>query len=318
MMIISMRVLEWTFCHDHLKRHPSFHANGDAPPRGGTYKYTPSLKQALRDACDLITNFRGINWNWSEGFPIPRETRVTNSTPRFLVSTAISAAVHFVLFDVSAYIVRSYAPTTIGCPDGGSIFDPSLSPFSRYARSSTITLWSGVLFYAAIQMIYDLNTINFIILFQQSPSEWPPLFNAPWAATSVSDFWGNRWHQLFRSPFIHIGSKPLSFLVGRTGGVMGAFLLSGIVHDWGMWAMGRGSNFQTAGGFFLLMGLGCVLENLFARVLGTKVQGWWGWLWTMVWVVGWGNLLVDTWGRTGLLGSTIMPSLTGSILGSPY
>jgi hypothetical protein len=31
--------------------------------------------------------------------------------------------------------------------------------------------------------------------------------------------------------------------------------------------------------------------------------------------VGWGNLLVDAWGRTGLLGSTIMPSMTGSILG---
>lgn len=301
-----MRAIEWTFRREHLRR--NIPLNGD-----GSDRNIFSLKYAFSDACDLISNFRGINWNWSHGSYIPVETRSTKSTLRFLAHTVLSAVLHCAILDISISVVRSFSPTTFGSPDGGSIFDGSL-PFLRYARSTTITIWSGIIFYAAIQMVYDLNTINFILLFRQSPSQWPPIFDAPWAATSVSEFWGRRWHQLFRSTFIHVGSKPLSLFVGRVGGVLGAFFLSAILHDWGMWAMGRGSNFKNAGGFFLMMGIGCILEAAFNRVSGMKVRGWWGWLWTMVWIVGWGNMLVDAWARTGLLGSTVMSPMTGKIL----
>jgi hypothetical protein len=169
------------------------------------------------------------------------------------------------------------------------------------------------MFYAVIQWIYDLNTINVILLFRQSPSQWPPLFDAPWRATSLSKFWGKGWHQLFRSSFVRIGAKPLSFFIGRAG-ILGAFFLSAILHDWGMWAMGRGSHFGSVAGFFLMMGVGCILEEWFKKMLGKNVQGWWGWLWTMCWIVGWGNWLVDAWAKTGLLGSTIMPDVTEKVL----
>ena len=144
------------------------------------------------------------------------------------------------------------------------------------------------MFYAVIQWIYDLNTANIILLFQQNLSQWPPLFDAPWRATSISDLWGLRWHQLFRSSFVQLGAKPLSAFIGRTG-ILGAFFVSAILHDWGMWAMGRGSYFSSVGRFFGMMGVGCILEDLFEKMLSMKVQGWWGWLWTMMWIVGWGT-----------------------------
>jgi len=81
-----------------------------------------------------------------------------------------------------------------------------------------------------------------------------------------------------------------------------------------MWAMGRGSDFKNVGGFFLMMGVGCILEALFNKASGAKVHGWFGWLWTTVWIVGWGNFLVDAWARRGLLGCTMIPLMSDKIL----
>jgi len=316
MMIISMRAIEWTFYQKPLRRMHTTSTlyNGDAlSVKNNHEKARPTLRNALWDACDLMSNFRGIDWNWSQGIHLPKETRPTSSTRAFLTRTSLSAIVHFAIFDISVHYVRAFSPATFGGPYGGSIFDTSLPPIARYARSSAVTLLSGIMFYAVIQWIYDLNTINIVLLFRQSPSQWPPLFDAPWGATSVSDFWGKGWHQLFRSSFVRVGLKPLSFFIGRVG-VLGAFGLSTILHDWGMWAMGRGSRIGSVAGFFMMMGVGCILEDLFKSISGRKVQSWWGWLWTMTWIVGWGNWLVDAWATTGLLGSTIMPDVTQQVL----
>lgn len=307
MIIIAMRMIEWTSYQEPLRRVSD--SEGSKAVAG-----EPTLRSALWDAWDLISNFRGVGWSFSRDLAFPTETRSIASTPAFLAQTLLSALVHFTIFDASVYAVRAFDPSTIGNPHGGTIFDATLAPTSRYARSTLITLLSGTMFYAVLQMIYDLNTINFILLFRQRPARWPPLFGAPWAATSVAQFWGAGWHQLFRSSFIRLGAHPLSFLMGRVGGVLGAFLLSAVLHDWGMWGMWGTVHFDKVGGFFLAMGLGCIFENLFSKATGVKVQGAWGWVWCMAWVIGWGNLLVDAWARTGLLGSTIAPSATGAVI----
>ena len=308
MITISMRVIEWAFSSHTLRR-----VDGDATPspdkEEGSVKPI-ALKTALWNALDLIVNFRGIDWNWCHDNRMPKETRPTDSTPTFLAYTALSALTHLVVFDTSVHIIRTVSPSTFGSPAGGTIFDPTLPPLERYTRSTGMTLLSGIMFYAVIQCIYDLNTITFILLFRQKPSRWPPLFDAPWRATSVADFWGKRWHQLFRSSFVSIGAKPGAYFAGRAGGVYGAFLVSAILHDWGMWPMARGLQFSRVGGFFLSMGLGCILED----ASGVKISGWGGWVWSMLWVVGWGNLLVDAWARTGLLGGTIFPDMTAIII----
>ncbi|KZP05846.1 hypothetical protein FIBSPDRAFT_966928 [Athelia psychrophila] len=309
MIILAMRMIEWTSYREPLRRVSD--REGSKPVSS---EPTVTLGSALWDACDLATNFRGIGWTFSRGLTLPIETRCTTSTPTFLAQTLRSALLHFTLFDASVYAVRAFDPSTIGSPYGGTIFDAALPPTTRYARSTLISLLSGTMFYAVIQGIYDLNTVNFILLFRQHPARWPPLFGAPWAATSVARFWGAGWHQLFRSAFIRVGAAPVSLVVGRAGGVLGAFLLSAVLHDWGMWGMWGTVHFDRVGGFFLAMGLGCVFEGAFGKATGVRVGGMWGWVWTMAWVVGWGNLLVDAWARTGLLGSTIAPSGTGALI----
>jgi hypothetical protein len=64
----------------------------------------------------------------------------------------------------------------------------------------------------------------------------------------------------------------------------------------GMWGVGRGTEFRTAGGFFLLMGIRVALEHGFKGLTGRRVGGIWGWAWTMGWTLGWGTLMIDACG----------------------
>jgi len=86
---------------------------------------------------------------------------------------------------------------------------------------------------------------------------------------------------------------------------MGAFFMSALLHDWGLWGMGVGTEFWSVGGFFLLMGVGCIAEALFKKVTGIRISGWAGWLWTISWVLGWANMFVDAYARQGLMGSKL-------------
>lgn len=88
---------------------------------------------------------------------------------------------------------------------------------------------------------------------------------------------------------------------------MGAFFWSAVLHDFGLWGVGKGTEFWSVGVLFLVHGVGCILEALFKKVTGIKVVGWVGWVWTMGWLVGWGHLLVDAYARRGLVGAKFVP-----------
>jgi Membrane bound O-acyl transferase family len=312
MVTIVLRTIVWTFRVEPLsliKPLPPL-TNGihkSISPDANSEKHAEGLTTTAWNALDLMFNLRGIGWTWSKGLRFPPETRPTNSTPAFLLATMISFVQHVILLDGLQYIVQSFSPSTFGSPAGGTIFDPSLPPFHRYARSSLITMLSGLVIYCAIRLCYDFCTLCGIILFRQYPAQWPPIFNQPWQSTSVSDFWAKRWHQVFRDSFMFVGGRPMDFFAGRLGSVIGVFFVSGLLHDLGLWGMGRGTDFWHVVGFFSIMGVGVVIEAVWRNTSGTKVHGWIGWAWTMLWVIGWGNLVVDAWLRSGLAGSIFMP-----------
>jgi len=301
MVTLALRVIGWTF-HSQPYKRKSFHSSTEktAHFEGSSNGALPDAKHTFWDSFDLFFNHRGCGWNWSDGLHVAPQTRPTSSTFSFLMVTLMSAIFHLLAFDTLHYAVQSFSPSTIGSLSGGSIFDPSMPPFLRYLRSSTICLFSGFVIYCAIQTIYDVLTILGIVIFRQQPIQWPPIFDAPWLSTSLSEFWSKRWHQIFR---YNLGAKPLSLVVGRVGAVIGAFSISGLFHDMGMWGMGKGSEFQTVGGFFVMMGVGVVLEGMWKKTCGTRVDGWCGRLWTGVWVIGWAHMLIDAWSRRGLIGS---------------
>lgn len=289
---VAMRLIEWSMLEEPLTR-PN--------KAGGSSVYANAL--------DLALNFRGIGWKWGENTYIPPETRPTHSQSAFLFATLARLLKSLLLFDVFNYTVIKLAPPGVGTTSGGSIFDPSLPPIPRYALSTLITLIYGGVFFFSLDLVYYFTNTLAVALLNQPPSSWPTFSLGPWHATSLSMLWGKCWHQSFRRSFLAL-STPLYMLFGRAGSVAGAFLLSAVLHDWSIWGMGRGTNFAQTGGFFLLMSVGIVLESAWERITARKVGGWGGWVWTMVWMLMCGNLLIDAWMRTGLGGCDLIPPET--------
>lgn len=88
---------------------------------------------------------------------------------------------------------------------------------------------------------------------------------------------------------------------------MGAFLVSAILHVVGSWGLGHGADPLKISGFFLMNGLGIILENLYKLSTGKRVGGIAGLIWTDIWIIFWGGFLVDAWFERGLAASRHFP-----------
>ncbi|KAF9220116.1 hypothetical protein BS17DRAFT_787911 [Gyrodon lividus] len=295
MFSIATRTFEWTLAKEPLKRH--------IRPAGAT----PST---IMDALDLAVNLRGYGWDWSKGLYLPRETRPA-SRARFVGYAILSAGFHAFICGVLHRSVQSFSPDAFGAIDGGTIFDETLPPLTRYFRSSVISTLCAFAIYCVLQMGYDLCIIPAVLILRQDPAQWPPAFQDPWFATSVSDFWARRWHQWFRRTFIFLGGYPLSLVFGRVGSVFGAFFASAVFHHIALITVNGHMELWRMLLSFGMMALGVVGERAFLQWTGRKVGGLAGWAWTMAWLILWGNLMVDGWARAGMFGcSSFVDSAT--------
>jgi len=305
---MAIRDVTWTFRIDPLRRLDHASTLAGAKTDVTLNRNQIDFWQIAMNACDLFFNLRGLGWDWSVGLRVPIHTRPTYSRSAFLSATVRDALITSLIFDIFHYSVQWFSPSTIGSAQGGTIFDPSLPPVQRYIRSTLMTSLGGLTLCFGIQVFYDVGTIIGVLVFCQTPEQWPPVFNQLWLTTSVAEFWNIRWHQTFRDNLIRLGFIPFAFFFGKLGGVMGAFLLSGVMHFVGLWATGNGGEFINMICLFLIMGVGTLLEYTFKKVTGRRVQGWWGRIWTFLWLVGWLHILMEAWCMKGLAGAVFFPT----------
>ncbi|KAI6147993.1 membrane bound O-acyl transferase family-domain-containing protein [Pisolithus tinctorius] len=282
-LMVSGRVIPWALARELYVR------NG----------VPASIPTAFWNAWDLLLNSRGVGWNWSREIPIAKPSFETNSRAQFLVYAVARAIFCGLAFDAFTETVCTYSPN-LGSWKGDSILDYSLPFVPRYLRALQILYLAVWLTYFALNWAYYSLAIVCIIVFRQHPSQWPPLFDRPWLSTSLSDFWGRRWHQMFRFPLVSCGGVPLAYLFGRPGGVLGTFMMSAIFHIIELRAVGRGSNIAVQVGFFALNGVGVLLERAWAKRTGRRLKGSvYGWIWTFSWMGLLALPVVDEWARVG-------------------
>lgn len=301
MFTMVLRSLAWTFAKEPLRRY-DLPADDDDQHAAASVERPLSIPNVLLDALDLVCNLRGIGWSWS---PKPF-TKTRARSPPTIPTILAKLLLKLVVFDVAHYLVQHFRPS-VDVPAGDTIFDPTLSALPRFAWGVFFTMCGGMVIYTTVDALYHIATLIGRILLRQPAWRWPPLSDRPWTATSITEFWSFRWHQFSRHVFVVFGSQPGGALLGKPGALVGAFAVSGVMHDVGMWGLGRGTEFRTVGGFFLLMGFGASLEYGFWKVTGRRVCGFWGWAWTMVWTVGWGSLMIDAWARRGMIASDFFP-----------
>jgi len=189
---------------------------------------------------------------------------------------------------------------------GASIFNAAYPAPMRYTRAAYVATCCAFVVYSTIEVLFAASAIVFCIFLRQDPARWPPPSDRPWLSTSLKEFWGRRWHQLFRHVLSSLSERSMAWLFGRVGAVLGVFVISGLIHDWGFWSLGRGTDPLRINGFFIMMGVGVVMEGVWKKMTSKRVGGTLGWIWTMGWTMGWGSVLVDAWARKGFIATDFL------------
>ncbi|KAI0285748.1 hypothetical protein BC826DRAFT_918498 [Russula brevipes] len=290
MWAVALKSFEWTFLIKRpLRRY-------ETPREGEPLKERPlTVPTVFLDAADLLFNHRGLGWSWSSE-PFPRTPSPPPSIPRQFLKLVVKVAA----LDAAHYIVQLVRPSTYRL-EGDTIFDETLDLFPRLLLVSCISLCGMIVIYSSVDIMYQVCALFGQIVLRQSAAQWPRIANRPWMATSVTEFWGKRWHQFFRHLFVVYGSRPGGKIAGWWGSIMGAYVVSAIMHVWGLWGLGRGTEFTHTGGFFIMVGLASILERLWKLRTGKPVRGVPGTLWAGVWQLIWGSGMVDAWARRGMI-----------------
>ncbi|KAG9104010.1 hypothetical protein FRC06_006274, partial [Ceratobasidium sp. 370] len=247
------------------------------------------------------------HWNTRGVCYIPEDTRRDGSHAEFYIDTLAQAVKHGLYVDVLLAFVTNM--DTFRSSRDGTIFRDTFAITSNYSirlppflGALPLTIVTGLLIMNILKLEHYLVTLLAAPLTWLPPSvsphsrpasllkkEWPPLFDHPSRATSLRDFWTNRWQGSTRRCFAFSGGKPgrvvggyvgriIGKLAGlfstcggqesqmrsvgsRVGYVMGTFLMSGLAHDFGTWGMGQGMDLPRVTGYFLLQGVGVVLED---------------------------------------------------------
>lgn len=267
---------------------------------------SPRHSTAL-DALHLVTSTRLLGW--SDGLSL-------NTAPQGISSKAWQRQVfwrhirhltiHALALDVVLYVYQMHLP--YGDPSGADmpVEAQRFSPLLRPCYLSAITLSVGFAFYSALCAGYHLVAVLGMLVGVPA-EEWPQFSHAPWRSTSLSDFWGRRWHQIFRSGF----TAP-SYLVPNRyrpyATPLIAFALSAIMHDLGQINVtGSLSPRLCTSRFFLSQALGVLAERLFRLASGRRVQGPLGaiWFWTYILVTS--RQTVRWWLIMGIAGGRVIP-----------
>ncbi len=139
--------------------------------------------------------------------------------------------------------------------------------------------WAGMI--GAI-LILHFGVFDLLALaWQRAGVPVQPIMQRPLAAQSLGEFWGRRWNHGFNRLVHRFVFQPLHRRCGVPASMLAVFLVSGLIHELVISVPARGGY----GGptlYFLLQGLGVLIERTRpARRLGAG-KGWRGWLVTML------------------------------------
>ncbi len=136
------------------------------------------------------------------------------------------------------------------------------------ALQSLPQMFPTVLAFEVLLAIYIIWTsMHLMLRYKSSPALFGPLY----LADSLTGFWSETWHNAFASPCQSIAYKPVRFglpkygvpvVVARSLGVIAAFGLMAIFHIYALAPILPKSSLIRIGLFFLLNGIGTVVEAM--------------------------------------------------------
>ena len=296
MCAVALKSFEWTLIiKDPIRRY-------ETPVAGQPLKVRPlTVTNIFFDASDLLFNHRGLGWSWSSE-PFPRNPDPPSSISRQFLDLLLKVTA----FDAALHVVQLVRPS-LSRLEGDTIFDETIDLVPRLLLVSCISLCGMIVIYSSVEVMYQVCALFGQIVLGQSAAQWPRIADRPWMSTSVTEFWGKRWHQFFRHLFVVYGARPGRKIAGWYGSIMGAYFVSAVMHVLGLWGLGHGTEFTHTGGFFIMIGVASILERKWKQWTGKEVAGVFGMLWGATWQLIWGSRMVDAWTRRGIVANEFLP-----------
>jgi hypothetical protein len=196
-----MRVLESTVVDLLDEKPPRWIIDGKEVPIPATFS------GRLTYAFDLTTSLRGnswfsgTTWNWAPKSLLDSPARNMNRT-QFLVTAAISLFRQYLLLDIIDTINKSRLWSS------ANPYPITSLPFHEQLIFATSVCLSTLL-----SITFPWTVVSFFsVLLGSHPSNWPPMFDSPFTATSLADFWSRRWHFIFRRVFERLSTAILRVL----------------------------------------------------------------------------------------------------------
>ena len=130
---------------------------------------------------------------------------------------------------------------------------------------------------AAIILLLHFGTFSLLALvWQRLGLNAPPIMELPAAATSVAQFWGQRWNVAFRDLSNRFLWRPLSRRFGLRYATLLTFIASGVVHELVI-SLPAGGGYGLPTAYFTINGVAMLAER--SRIgkrcgLGHGVVGW--------------------------------------------
>ncbi|KAF8323979.1 hypothetical protein DL93DRAFT_63198 [Clavulina sp. PMI_390] len=148
----------------------------------------------------------------------------------------------------------------------------------RFLHRAVGEVWGTILLmqaaYTLLYTISDFIFITWVILGASTPKECPPMFGPFFGSSTLAGCWSRTWHSTFRVPFLSFADAVLHILGispdSKSSLVFGlkalvAFVLSGLFHGAGDYAMFRGKQWFSPQ-FFFLQPFALVAERLVIRL----------------------------------------------------
>jgi len=246
---------------------------------------------------------RGFRWSWG---PASRGNEHT-----FLKLVVESVRLHLMMLPCLAFVLYSQDWKTIDIDSRRPLLALGVPSFVglRLIASGLHSLSTMFVIRTSLEMMNIISVLPTYYLYPLSqrmglspkisellnPAGFPLLFGPISEFSSLAHFWAKTWHQKFRRPFLFCGGKPAMSLARRFGasesvqkacGVMGVFAVSGLLHEFPMYAFQREPHphprklFKSLPGsflFFFVQSFGLILEPMIIPYIPKRLGG--GKLW---------------------------------------
>lgn len=120
-----------------------------------------------------------------------------------------------------------------------------------------------------------------------------PIMQFPLLATSVADFWGQRWNRAYRAVSHDYFFRPAVMRFGAVAGTLVAFFASGLFHELVI-SFPAQAGFGGPTAYFVIQGVGLLFERSPTIRALVQRRPFFGWLYTLVFVFGPVGLLFHT------------------------